>query len=349
VTGLETTIERLGLRTERAFGISRGTTERAENLLVRVSDGDHEGLGGAAPAPYYGETVEGAEAALPELLDTVRDLDPADVDARHDRMDAVGDNQAAKAAVDVACYDLVAKRAGEPLVEYLSLDRTEGLTSSYTISLAAPETMARTATVAVEAGYTVLKLKLGGGDGMDRERVRAVRRAVPEATLRVDANGAWEPREAIRNGARLADAGVEFVEQPVPAEDHAGLRRVHRQCPVPVAVDEACVDADEVGAVADRADVVVVKLMKCGGIAPALRQIHRAGRAGLDVMLGCMLESNASIAAAAHLVPKADYADLDGSLLLVEDPVDWYPMPGGRIDPSGFDRAGTGARYGGVG
>ncbi|MEF8790967.1 MAG: dipeptide epimerase [Haloarculaceae archaeon] len=345
---LETSFERVELPLDEPFGISRGTTVTTENVVVRIDDGEHVGVGGAAPSTHYGETVDTVEAVLPDLLGAVTDLgDPLAVDAAHDRMaEVVRDNPAAKAAVDVALHDLAAKRADLPLYRYLGLDPRNAVTSSFTVSLADVERMRTRAEEAVAAGYGVLKVKLGSEPDEDRAIVEAVRAAAPDATVRVDANEAWTPREAVRKSEWLADFDVEFLEQPVPAEDPEGLRFVYERSAVPVAADESCITAEDVPRVADRTDIVTLKLMKTGGVRPAIEAVHAARAHGLEVMLGCMLESNASIAAGAHLAPLLDYADLDGSLLLAEDPYGGVPMPDGHLDPGRFEAAGTGAHEG---
>ncbi|WP_136717198.1 dipeptide epimerase [Halorientalis salina] len=330
------------------FGISRGTTERSGNVVVRLTDEDGRvGIGGGAPSEYYGEDHESVAAVMPDLLDLVRDVgDPHRLQRIERRMaEAVGGrgaDPAARSAVSVACHDLVCKGLDLPLYRYWGLDPDRTVSSSYTIGLADTDAMADRAAAAVDAGYSVLKVKLG--TDRDRDIVAAVREAAPDARLRVDANGAWDPDRAVAMTEFLAEHDVEFVEQPVPAGDPEGLKRVHDASPLPVAVDESCVTARDVPAVADRADVAVVKLAKCGGLRAALRAIHAAHACDLDVMVGCMTESNASIAAAAHLGPLVEYADLDGALLLAEDPFEGIPMPGGRIDLSDWDRPGTGVR-----
>jgi L-alanine-DL-glutamate epimerase-like enolase superfamily enzyme len=172
-----------------------------------------------------------------------------------------------------------------------------------------------------------------------------VREATPDVRIRVDANEAWTPREAVRKSAWLADADVEFVEQPVPAEDPEGLQFVYEHSGLPVAADESCRTLSDVPQIADRADIVNLKLMKCGGLREAKRMIATARAHGLEVMLGCMLETNASIAAACHLGPLLDYADLDGALLLADgaDPYEALDLSDGRIELTD-DRPGTGAR-----
>jgi len=337
--------ERVELPLADTFTISRGSTDVAENVLVRVtddaSDADVVGVGAAAPSAHYGETAGTVDAVLPDLAAAVADVDPLQlrrVEAACRR--AVNDNPAARAAVSIATHDLVAKRLNVPLYRLLGLDPTAAPDTSFTIGLDTAERVREKAAAAAEAGYGILKVKLG--TDRDRELVAAVREGAPDATLRVDANEAWTPKEAVRKCEWLADAGVEFVEQPVPASDPEGLRYAYEHSPLPIAVDESCVTASDVPRVADRADVVVCKLMKCGGV-QAARDLFAAARAhGLETMLGCMVESSAAIAAGAHLAPLCDYVDLDGSLLLADDPFDGPVREGGAIEYDD-DRAGTGA------
>lgn len=336
--------ERVELPLADTFTISRGSTDVAENVVVRASvdddDVDAVGVGAAAPSTHYGETAGTVEAVLPDLTDAVADVDPFElrrVEAVCRR--AVNDNPAARAAVSIAVHDLAAKRLDVPLYRLLGLDPAAAPETSFTIGLDTEERVREKAAAAADAGYGVLKVKLG--TDRDREIVDAVREGAPDATLRVDANEAWTPKEAVRKAKWLADAGVEFVEQPVPATDPEGLRYAYEHSPLPIAVDESCVDPSDVPRVADRADVVVCKLMKCGGVGAA-RDLFAAARAhGLQTMLGCMVESSAAIAAGAQLAPLCDHVDLDGSLLLADDPFDGPVREGGTIEYD--DHPGTGA------
>jgi len=342
---LETTVERHEFGLATPFEISRGPATTAKEVLtVAVTDdAGRTGVGGAAPDEYYGETPDSCEAALADLLAAVREVDDP---GAHQRLAArfhevAPDEGAARAAVSIATHDLAARQAGEALFRRWGLDPTAAPRTCLSIGIDEPETMADRARAAVEDGFEALKIKLG--TDADRRRLEAVRAAAPEARIRVDANGAWTPDAAIEASEWLADAGVEFVEQPVPAEDVDGLARVRAEGAVPVAADEACVTAADVPAVGHACDVVVVKLMKVGGLRPAIHQIVAAHAHGCEVMLGCMVESNASIAGACHLAPLVEYADLDGALLLAEDAYDGVPMPGGAIDLAAVaDRPGTG-------
>lgn len=339
---LETAFERVSLPLDRPFTISRGTTETTENVVVHIDDGEHTGIGAAAPDPYYGETPATVEAVLPDLFDALETVgDPLNRTAITRAMDArVRDNPAAKAAVSLAVHDLVGKRLDLPVYRLFGLDPSRSITSSFSIGLDDPDVMADNARDAVDEGYTVLKTKLGTDH--DAAIVEAVRNAAPEARIRVDANEAWTPREAVEMSKTLTQHDVEFLEQPVPATDREGLRFVYEHAHLPIAVDESCVTPTDVPNVADRSDIVVVKLMKCGGPLEARKLIHTARAHDLEVMLGCMVETNAVIAGACHLTPLVDYADLDGSLLLADDPYNGIRMPDGSIDLSTVDRPGTG-------
>ncbi|WP_049987170.1 dipeptide epimerase [Halobellus rufus] len=342
---LSTEFERVSLPLADAFTISRGTQEVAENVVVRVTDDEgRTGVGGAAPSGHYGETPETVEAVLPELLEVVESVgDPHAIERiERELRTVVEDNPAARAAVDVALHDLAAKRLDVPLYRQWGLDPDRAPKTSFTIGLDTTERMREKTREAVDDGYDVLKVKLG--TDRDEEIVAAVREEAPDARIRVDANEAWTPREAVRMTERLDAYDVEFVEQPVPATDPDGLKFVYERSALPIAADESCVTLPDVPAVADRTDIVNLKLMKTGGLAEARRMIHAARAHGLEVMLGCMIESNASIAAACHLAPLLDYADLDGALLLDDDEYAGVPIEGSEIRLADVDRPGTGAR-----
>ncbi|WP_338739805.1 dipeptide epimerase [Haloplanus salilacus] len=335
--------ERLTLPIDGAFTISRGSMTEVETVVVRVSDeAGRTGVGAAAPDTHYGETADTVCAVLPDLLDAVEAVDdPLALGEVERRLRAVvRENPAARAAVSVAVHDLATRRLGVPLYRHFGLDPDRAPPTSYTVAIDDPETMADHAADAVDAGYSILKVKLG--TDRDRELVEAIRGAAPDATIRVDANEAWTPHEAVEKSEWLADLGVEFVEQPVPAEHPAGLKRVHERSALPVAADESCRVLADVPAVADRVDIANLKLMKCGGVREAIRMVHAARAHGLEVMLGCMVESTASIAASIHLAPLVDYVDLDGALLLAEDAYEGPTYDGGRATIP--DRPGTGVR-----
>ena len=342
---LDTAFERLTLDLDDPFTIARGTQATAENVVVRVTDDEGTtGIGAAAPSAHYGETADTVAAVLPDLLAVVEDAgDPHSLDRIERRLqETVRANPAARCAISIALHDLVGKRLDLPLYRYWGLDADETVSTSYTIGLDSIERMAEKTATAVDAGHSILKVKLG--TERDREIMAAVRDAASDARIRVDANEAWTPPEAVDMIETLAAFDVEFVEQPVPVDSSDGLRYVHGRSALPIAADESCVTLADVPRIADRADIANIKLMKCGGLREAKRMIHAARAHGLEVMLGCMIESNAAIAAGCHLAPLLDYADLDGSLLLADDPYAGVAMADGEVDLVGGDRPGTGAR-----
>lgn len=337
------TVQRFEFDLEAAFTIARGTTLSTVNHIVTVQDeAGRTGRGAAAPSAYYDESQDSVESVMPDLLEAVESVgDPLAQQRLQARLaDIAPDEAAARAAVSVAVHDLAARQRGEPLYRQWGLDPSRAPDSSYTIGIDEPEKMADRARAATEAGVSTLKVKLG--TDADRQRLEAVREAAPTASIRVDANCEWSVETAIVNGEWLADVGVEFVEQPVPAGDADDLTAVAREIDVSIAADESCVTAGDVPDVADAVDCVVVKLMKCGGIRPALTQIQAAHAHDLDVMLGCMVESATAISGAANLAPLVEFADLDGSLLLTDDRWTGPVGPDGVISLADIER-GTGA------
>ena len=297
------------------FSISRETSEEAELVWAEVRANGVSGYGEAAPAERYGESVASARAFLDEAADLLGD-DPFALEEIHARLRARPGEMAAKAAVDAALHDLCGKLAGLPVWRLLGLPRV-GPPTSWTIWLGDPDDMARRAE-RTDPRFRRLKLKLGGRDGLDVERVRAVR-SVTDLPLMVDVNEYWELAEALANVAALAELRVEYVEQPLPAGDPGGAR-LRREARLPIYVDEDCHTLADVRSCAERAHGVNLKLAKSGGIREAVKMAGAARALGLGVMLGCMLESGLGIAAGAQVASLCDHVDLDGNLLLAEDP-----------------------------
>jgi L-alanine-DL-glutamate epimerase-like enolase superfamily enzyme len=227
----------------------------------------------------------------------------------------------------MAAYDLLGKRAGLPVHALLGLDPTCAPRTSFTIGIDTPEVMAEKAREAEQ--YPILKVKVG--TPTDQQNLDAVRAARPDAVIRVDANEAWTPKEAVAGIERIAQFGIEFVEQPVAARDLEGLRMVRDAVSLPVIADESCIVPADVSRVAPYVDGINIKLMKCGGIYPALQMIHLARAHNLAVMMGCMIESSLAMTAAAQLSPLLDYADLDGHLLIDDDPYTGVMVEDGRL------------------
>ncbi len=304
-----------GLRLAEPFRISRGTTTTQELVWVEIAVHGAAGYGEAAPQPHYGESVESASAFLDDAGELLGE-DPFALEAIGGRFAELPGEMAAKAAVDAALHDLCGKLLGLPTWRLLGLARA-GPPTSWTVWLGDPDEMARRAGGA-DPRFRRLKLKLGGRDGLDVERVRAVR-SVTDLPLMVDVNEYWAIDEALENVGELAALGVEYVEQPLRAGDPEGAR-LKKKSPLPIYVDEDCHTLADVRSCAERAHGVNVKLAKSGGIREAVRISVAARSLGLGVMLGCMLESGLGIAAGCQVASLCDYVDLDGNLLLAEDP-----------------------------
>jgi L-alanine-DL-glutamate epimerase-like enolase superfamily enzyme len=336
-------IERHDLPLSTPFGIARGTSETSGCVVVELTHEGTTGYGAATPSSYYDETPATVATVLPSLLETVDEVGDPHAGQRIERLlhEEAPEQPAARSAVGIAVADLAARELGVALYRQWGHDPQGVPPTTYTVGIDPPETMAEKAQAAVDAGFSILKLKLGTDD--DRARFDAVREAVPDAGLRVDANAAWDADEAVEKAGWLAAGGVTMLEQPVAADDIAGLRRVTDVTTMAVCADEACQRATDVPRLADACDVVNVKLVKCGGPRAALRLIHAADAYRLSTMLGCMVESNASLSAAVHLAPLVDYADLDGAFLLEEDPFEGVPVDGDRFDLRPVE-SGTGAR-----
>jgi L-alanine-DL-glutamate epimerase-like enolase superfamily enzyme len=329
------TAEIVRLHLAERFVISRESQDWADVVHVTIAYGDVVGRGEAAPIDRYRETAESALRFVEEHSGLLGD-DPFALEEIGTRLAEVPGEQAAKAALDGALHDLVGKLLGVPVWRLLGLPRT-GPPTSWTVWLGDPDDMARRAEAAAPR-FRRLKLKLGGGDGLDVERVRAVR-AVTDVPLQVDVNEWWTLDEALAACEELALLGVEYVEQPLRAGD-AGGEELKRRSPLPIYVDEDCHTLDDVAACAPIAHGVNLKLAKTGGIREAVRVAHAARALGLGVMLGCMIESGLGIAAGCVVAPLCDHVDLDGNLLLAEDPCPGVELVDGIQVPS--DAAGLG-------
>jgi len=306
---VELSARRVTLRLAETFTISRGSEDESEVVQVEIRHGNLIGRGEAAPIERYDESAASALAWLErvELGD-----DPFALDAIADA--APPGEQAARSAVDAALHDLQGKLVGLPVYKLLGL-RRQGPPTSWTIWLGDPDDMARRTEKVAGRGFQRLKLKLGGRDGLDAERVRAVR-SVTDLPLQCDVNEAWSLDEALEY---LPQLDLQYCEQPLVAGSPDGAE-LKRRSPVPIYVDEDCHTLADVAACAERAHGINIKLAKSGGMREAVRMSHAARALGLGVMLGCMVESGLGIAAGAHVASLMDHVDLDGNLLLAEDP-----------------------------
>jgi L-Ala-D/L-Glu epimerase len=309
---VETSARIASLSLAEPFVIARDTTTEAEVVWVEIEHEGKSGYGEAAPIERYDESAESALAYVEEVADSLGD-DPFAFEEIEARLPAR--ELAARSAIDAALHDLSGKLTGLPVWRFLGLRRA-GPPTSWTIGLGDPDEMARKAEQV--ADFKSLKLKLGGRDGLDVERVAAVR-AVWDQPLRVDVNEYWTLDEALDSIPRLAELGVDYVEQPLPAGDSGGPA-LKSASPLPIFVDEDCHTLSDVAACAERAHGINIKLAKSGGIREAIRMAHAARALDLGVMLGCMVESGLGIAAGASIASLCDHVDLDGNVLIAEDP-----------------------------
>jgi L-alanine-DL-glutamate epimerase-like enolase superfamily enzyme len=291
-----------------AFTIARGSRTEAVVVTAAIEEAGKTGRGECVPYARYGETPE----TVIGQIEAVRGLIESGIDRRA-LADAMAPG-AARNALDCALWDLEAKRAGVPVHVLAGLARIAPATTCFTISLGSPEAMAEAARAA--SHRPILKIKLGGGDA-DPDRIAAVRRAAPDATLVVDANEGWRPDDLARQFAACAAAGVALIEQPLPAGEDGILADVER--PTPLCADESVHGLDTLDEVARLYDAVNVKLDKTGGLTAALELVQAAGARGLGVMVGCMVGTSLAMAPAMLLTPSARFVDLDGPLLLARD------------------------------
>lgn len=329
----------LTLPLRHPFTTANGTLTTQHNLLVELCAGPHTGRGESPSSrswPQFDATS--ARAAL-ELVRPV--IEAADFDEPSElwtRMEPVlGSHPFALCALDEAAHDLWGKRRQSPVWRLLGLDSAALPPTNYTIGLDTIERMV--AKMQEFEGWPIYKIKLGSKE--DLAIVRELRRHT-QAQLRIDANTGWTVEQTLTIAPELKRLGVEFIEQPLARDDWDGMRKVHRECVLPVIADEACQAEADVERCARCFSGINIKLAKAGGLTPALRMITRARSLGLRVMVGCMCESSIGISATAQLLPLLDDADLDGALLLTQDIADGVLVNRGHVTLS--DLPGTGAR-----
>jgi L-alanine-DL-glutamate epimerase-like enolase superfamily enzyme len=323
-------IEPIQVETAYPFRIARGSKVRRDIFIVSLTADGVTGLGEAAPQEFYGEnamTVRSAIQSIGRLLDG----DPEHVRHRlnepsSDLHRALAASASVRAALDMALWDIRGQREAQPVCRLFGADPALAPATSFTIGIDMPEVI--DAKVDAAAPYRILKVKVGvPGDMEILDRVIARSGKI----VRVDANEGWDLETAMEKTLELYRRKVELCEQPLPHEAEDDLRQLKRVCPIPVILDESIVGVKEVEARHDQGHGINIKLMKCGGITPALEMIERATAHNLKVMIGCMLETSLGVTAAAHLSPLCDFADLDGNLLLRDDPFEGVRVEKGRL------------------
>ncbi len=321
--------ETLTLHLRTPFRIAHGVSETRQSVIVYLDDA----IGEAALAPYYGVTPEQVIAYLADPR--VKDILGDDLLLREDILCRLPPGpMPARAAIDIALHDLAGKRLGAPLYRLWGLNPARAPLSSFTIGLESDEAALRQK-LHEAAHYPVLKLKLGSGSlEIDEATVRMARAELPGAQLCVDANAGWSVREAAQVIPRLAEYGLLFIEQPLARDDLEGWRNLRALLPAgapPLIADESAHTAKDILPLVGAADGINIKLAKAGGLREAQRMIQVARAFDMKVMIGCMVESAVGVTAAAHLAPLVDFADLDGNLLVSNDPFTGVHMQDGRL------------------
>ena len=300
------------LQLRHTFRLARGDSDSRRVLMVEIEHDGLVGRGEAAPIARYGQDAASAARAAEAMVAQIDE--PLAFDSAAARA-AVAGQPAAEAAIDMALRDLAGKRMGVPLYELLGIDPRTMPVTSFTIGMDTPEIVEQK--VREADGFAVLKVKMGSDD--DAAVLETVRRAT-DRPVRIDANEGWSLDDALGRLEWLQEMGVEFVEQPLPADQHAEMCELKKLSPLPLIADESVGRAEDIPRLAEAFDGINIKLMKCGGLGEALQMIHVARAHGMKVMLGCMVESSVGVAAAAMVASEVDWLDLDGSLLLADDP-----------------------------
>lgn len=328
--------EKIVLKLRNPFRLSYGVSETRQAFWLRLP-GD-EGWGEGTIPPYYGVADDAMEAVWRAAAESGRELpdDPTEIEAW-----VGGQGPApARCALDLALYDRIARRHGLPLYELLGLPKPAPMPTSFTIAIDTPEAMARMA--AENRHMPIIKVKLGSDD--DESRLKAIRAARPDARLRVDANAGWSLQEAIYQVQALESYDLEMIEQPLPKDQIEAMGEVQTHTHLPLVADESVQtlqDVERLAAAGVRG--INLKLMKVGGLTPGLRILKRARELGLQVMLGCMVETSLGTTAMAHLAGLADWLDLDAPLLVSNDPFDGVTYSP-TLDLSIPDRPGIGVQ-----
>jgi L-alanine-DL-glutamate epimerase-like enolase superfamily enzyme len=328
------------LRLRHTWTIARSSSRVKLNVLTRVAHGGIEGYGEAAPNVRYKEDAGSVLQALDRVAPALGD-DPRRFDEIIDRVEAaLPDHHAARASIDIALYDWIGKKEGVPLYRLLGADPEKAPLTSMSIGI--DEIPVMQEKVREAAGFKVLKIKVGLSD--DRGILEGIRK-VTDLPLYVDANEGWkDPKQAVEMIKRLEGMGVALLEQPLPAADLEGAKYVRDRVDMPIFADEAVLTVNDIPPLEGAFDGINIKLQKSGGLRMARRMIEKARSLGMKVMLGCMVETSVGITAAAHLSPLVDFADLDGNLLIGNDPFRGAGVKDGRLvlpDRPGLGLEGT--------
>lgn len=315
------------LQMRHTFTISHGSQDAIDTFVVELVDGPLHGYGESQAIDYYGVDAQSMRAQVESHREQIEDASwDKPPELWKQLQGCLGDNPFALCAIDQAAHDLWGKRLGKPVYALWGLDISRNAPSDYTIGIDTIDKMVEK--MAEFPGWPIYKIKLG--TDRDIEIVRALREHT-DAIFRIDANTAWTAEQTIENSITLKELGVEFIEQPLPAEDWGGMEAVFARSALPLIADESCIVESDVERCAGFFHGVNVKLTKCGGLTPGHRMILRAKELGLRTMVGCMTESSIGISAIAQLAPLLDYVDMDGAILIANDIAEGVTLDRGKI------------------
>lgn len=300
---------------KHTFTIAHQSRDIQDTLIVKLEESGVYGLGESTTNPFYGMTIENMVACLEDFKPVIESGNWKTPEGLWELgRDIFRQNPFAQCALDMAAWDLFTKKQGKKLYEYLGLNPAKIPTTNFTIGI---DTVEKMVSKLKEVNWPIYKIKLG--TDRDLEIVRELRKHT-DAIFRIDANCAWTVEQAIRNSEQLAKLGVEFMEQPLGKDDLEGMKEVFNYSKLPVMADESCIVESDVKKCHGLFHAINVKLVKAGGITPGLRMIHEAKSLSMKTMVGCMTESSVGITAIAHIAPLLDYVDMDGAMLLTQDP-----------------------------
>jgi L-alanine-DL-glutamate epimerase-like enolase superfamily enzyme len=315
-------IEEYDIHLINTFRTTHGARDVMQVLIVNID----AGLGEASPVHYYGEDLNTVKNYINKASEIIGD-DPYQLEKLSVDLEKAGAfNYSAKAAIDIAMHDLAAKRLGIPLYKFFGISPRQDLATSFTISISDPDSMKKQ--TENNKGYHVYKVKVGVPG--DIEMVEAVRDAT-DSKIRVDANEGWNVKEAISKIRELEKLDIEFIEQPLHRDDFDGFRLLRSQTELPIILDEGIFKSGDIPKYVGLADGINIKLSKSGGLREAMKMISVARAHKMKVMIGCMVETSVGITAAAQIASLVDYADLDGNILISDDPFKGVEIENGYI------------------
>jgi len=324
------------LKLKHTFTISRQSFDTKPTLIVELKDGDISGYGEASANPYYGITVEKIMGDITNCQTIIESSNNENPKVFWNKMYSIlKDNMFALCALDLAFNDLYAQRKGKKLYELWNLDISRNPLTNYTIGI---DTVEKMVSKMEEIPWPIYKIKLGTKEDL---KIITELRKHSDAIFRVDANCGWTVDETVSNSIELQKLGVEFIEQPLNADDWDAHKQVYQKSVLPIIADESCQIEADIEKCHNHFHGVNVKLVKCGGVTSAKRMLAQAKKLGMKTMVGCMTESSVGVSAIAHLLPLLDYVDMDGALLLHKDIARGVAIKNGLVEYSELNGVGV--------